>query len=340
MSQSFLDKVAEIANKAGTLARQGSDAAYKAYKDLEPGINAAIDYAKTVTDKERRTQAIDQLKQVADRVVANGSKQLQHVLIQVQEGFNGVPSDVAALIATYATLAEAAEAKGALGLPEMIACTTKIESIKKKLADDPKADVKSDAEALDALVRTAGSAVANFASDAPSVAALILGCRSTVSDISYAEGDLAQATTDYIGKIKGASAPAPLSGLSTLTELESRLADAETDNSAGNYAAAAIKLSHFGVDAAALLAATQNGTEDLKKLIGEPARTLRLLRLLRDGKYHAGALTIKESFTADERLKVKAMVGAYEAAKAKLLETPCDMPEARRAFEYFEEISH
>jgi len=339
MAQSFFDTLASLAHQAGTMAKQGTVMAREAYKNLEPSINAALEAAKTVTDKDRRAAAIAQLKEVSDRVVATGSSQLKSVLTQMQEGFNGVPSDVAAMIATYGTLAEAAEAKGALGLPEMIACGKQIDVIKEKLKQDPKADVAADGVTLDALIRTAGAAVSNFASDAPSVNALLVSCQSTVSDIILAQGDLSTATAAYLAKIKDATAPAPISGLPEVSELEARLTEAQTDSTAGNYAAAAIKLSNFGVDAAARLAATQKKATELQNLTEEPARTLRLLRLLRDTKYKAGAFTVTADSTPEHRASAKDMVAAYEAAKKLLLEVPCDVPAARQAFDLFEQLA-
>ena len=325
-TQSFFDKLTNLAHRAGSLARQGVDTARQVYKDIEPTINTALDMAKTVTDKERRDQAIAQLSDVANRVVASGSSQLKYVMTQMQEGFNGVPSEIAVAIATYGTLAEAAEAKGALGLPEMIACGTQIELIKKTLAEDNRADVGDEGAKLEQLVRAAGTAVSAFASDEPSVRRLLVGCQSTIADIDFAETERASALTELLASIKDAQEPARVAGLVSVVDLKARLTEAEADVIAGSFPSAAIKLSNFNVDAAALLAATKADAEKLAHDADFPGRTRRLL----------GTLVMR----ANEQGKLKGdIAAAAQNAKELLKQRPCDLVAAREAFDLFEELA-
>ena len=338
-NQSFFDKLAEVANTAGNLARQSVDTARKIYKDLEPTLNTALDYAKTVTDKERRDQAVAQLTAVGNRVLASGSSQLKYVMTQMQEGFNGVPSQVAAVIATYGTLAEAAEAKGALGLPEMIACSAQIEVIKKTLADKPQADVKADGEKLEQLVRTAGAAVANFASDEPSVRRLLISCQSTVSDIIFAEDERVAALGQYVINIKDATAPEPISGLPSIADLQTRITDAEADITAASFPAAAIKLSNFSVDASAVLSATQAQATSLKDLADYPARTRRFLTTLVSRAQALDKLTVTADSTAEQKESARALLEAARTAKDLLKAVPCDRNAAQDAVDLFETLA-
>jgi hypothetical protein len=327
---SFLDSLTSYAHKLGKLTRQTVTAAGQVYEDLQPTIEAALKAAATLTDAEKRAEALKQFDAFKNRVLADGTSVLRQQLTTLSEAFAGAPASVAPRLSAYTLLLETADAKGARELREVQDCSQQVTVIRDAIAAKQDAsEVEKHGERLGELLQAATTAVDSFDASEDNVRRLVIESKSTLTDIAVATTERDAALTSLNETVKDAVVPAS-SATVDAGALQARVNEAEAALNTQCFSAAALKLHNWTADAAGLLASLRVDAETISGLANRPAQLKRQLDL-----------TLNRAKVKGLQIAAGELQTLYLAAnKAVKEQRPCDVDAAKLACDrYHDKVS-
>jgi translation initiation factor 1 (eIF-1/SUI1) len=330
-SSDIFDSLLGAAHKAGQYARTATTAAREAWIAVEPGVTAAFNKARSMTDPQARAQALAQLDAIIARAKTTGTAalgDLSSVVASLREAANGMPPQLAVKLATFASVQEIASAKGALELPEVVVCTKAVDTIRDALKTNPNADESAEATNLEALIIAASTAVDSFSTDETSV-------RNKLADATTLMGDLDKINTRVVaaqGKLVTIVVGAPNESVDqkdAISALATTLSTAQTAADEGNFPQAAVIVYTWLSSANQLLEERQKTLKAKNKQSAQPESVegffSTLYRAAERGKFAGEG--------GNESLNNQAALVLTLARKR-----PCDVKAAEDAVQKFQEM--
>lgn len=327
---SIFESLVKAAHTAGEYARSASAAAWKTWEAVEPSVTATLNAARTLTDKDARKQAMDQLDAIVQRAKEQGSAylgELQTAVNGMREAANGVPPQIAIKLATFASVQEAAAAKGALNLAEMQICVKAVEELRAAVDVNPTGDYTKQGEELDKLIVAASQAVDKLSADEGSVRGLLADAATLVTDIRSANTKCIAADVKYKERVKDA-ASVDVDSTAKIDTIAGTLTEAQASFDKGDFGGAAVAI-HNWIHEAQLLLAERNAKRlELVKKFNEPDSV--------EGVFSTLYARAEKFDLVGEKgdAKLNELAGSILTATRQ---KPCDVKEASALLDHFRE---
>lgn len=327
---SFFESLVTAAHRAGEVARNATAAAKQAWESVEPGVTAALNKARALSDPQARAEAMAQLDAIIERAKKQGNValgDLQTAVNSIREAAKGVPPQVAMKLATFASLQEVAAAKGALELAEMQVCVKAVETLRAAIAADPSGDHTKAANELDGLIVAASTAVDQLSADENTVRGQLADANTLLSDIRTTNAKVVAAQDTYVKKVAGVTA-ADVDISAQIEPYVATLAAAQSLADAGNFVGAAVSIHNWSFGAKALLAERAATRLSFVKKANAPDSVEGLFSTLYSRAERSGLAG------SDGDAKLNELAGQVLTAAR---ERPCDVTKAEGLLQRFQE---